>query len=377
MKIAILAHYNPNMFPVLHYLACTLGAKGHDIQFISVFEPNKAGMSSANVTWVPVKSITGWRRRFPILRSAYPAMISSLMSFKPDAIVAEHEFLVPALLYDALPGSGSPKIIGYFCDYYTDRRGMWLLKRFSARLDAYVDVCHLRLKWRQQDWPNMKAQTFIIRQAPLRQENHSFESHSGVTRIIFTGSKHALGMNRDRLSRFIQAICAHGIALDWYLAGSSAMQSSEELREEARSLCANPLFTVHAPVEKSKLMETLRGYDAGFFWAPVIENDDDNGLPSHYFESAASHKIGEYNAAGLVVARTGNPGLSYLPDEVCVFFDPTDPEAGADQLASALSDRPFVESKRKAAWHYHLTEMNFETQASPLIDYILEPTTRH
>lgn len=373
MKIAVIAHYNPNMFPVLHHLACALGARDNEIQFFSVFEPNKTGMSQPNVTWVPVESVTGWRRKLPVLRSAYPAMIRTLMSFKPDAIIAEHEFLVPALLYDALPWTGAPKIAGYFCDYYTDRRGMGLLKRYAGRLDAYADVCHLRLEWRQKDWPNMKAQPFVIRQAPLRREYASLETHSGGTRIVYTGSVQSLKLNQDRLARFIQRLCENGIALDWYLAGSSAMQPSEGTRKEAQSLCANPLFTVCPAVEKSKLMETLRDYDAGLFWAPMMEASSEGNFPNHYYQSAASHKIGEYIASGLVVAHTGNPGLSYLPEGVCASFDPTDPEAGADQLAAALAGRPSVERRRQTALNYHLTEMNFETQAAPFIEFILRP----
>ena len=176
-----------------------------------------------------------------------------------------------------------------------------------------------------------------------------------------------LRLNRDRLSRFITRLCQSGVSVDWYMSGFSGLLSGDDLRASARSLTDHPLFRLREPVEKARLLETLGEYDAGLFWAPLAEQNFNRS----YFLSAASNKIGEYIAAGLVVAHTGNPGLAYLPQEICAVFDPTDPEAGADQLAAALADRAAVERKREAALRYHDEEMNFEIQAAPFIRHVL------
>ncbi|KAB2845930.1 MAG: glycosyltransferase family 4 protein [Hyphomicrobiaceae bacterium] len=140
------------------------------------------------------------------------------------------------------------------------------------------------------------------------------------------------------------------------------------------------MFRVREPVEKARLFDTLGKYDAGLFWAPMAELGApvsnpkstlaDPNINRSLFFSAASNKVSEYIAAGLVVAYTGNPGLSFLPEAICAAFDPTDPEAGADQLAATLADRATVERKRQAALRYHDDEMNFEAQAAPFVRHV-------
>lgn len=380
MKIAILAQYDPNMFPALYRLAGELVDRGNDIRFTSRFEPKLDGLRSDRITWVGLPVIGTIAKRFPVLRSVFPRMLLDLVRFRPDWIIAEHQFLVPALLYKRMFFASRVKVAGYFCDYYTEGKGMAFIARLADRLDAYVDVCDVRLQWRQRDWPNLAAERFVLRHASYRKEGVSHEPHSGRPRVVFTGSRYVLDMNRERLSRFIARLCDQGVAVDWYIPGSSELQSSEALRSEARSLTDHPLFRVREPVEKARLFDTLGKYDAGLFWAPMAELGApvsnpkstlaDPNINRSLFFSAASNKVSEYIAAGLVVAHTGNPGLSYLPEEICTAFDPTDPEAGADQLAAKLSDRSTVERKRQAALRYHRDELNFEVQAAPLVRYV-------
>lgn len=367
MKVSILSQYNANMFPALHFVAVSLAAGGAEVQFISRDEPTVTGVSDPRVTWVEVQKVDGPASWIPGIRSNYHGIVRRLARFRPDWIIGQHEYLVPALAYQVIRGAKAVKVAGYFCDYYRGKMGMTLIGRLSHRLDAYVDVCQLRLEWRQLDWPRIRATPFVIRQAPFRQQAGVPRPHAGMARIVHTGSSNALRLNRDRLSRFITRLCRNGVAVDWYMSGSSGLQAGDDVRASAAGLTDHPLFRLREPVEKAHLLEALSDYDAGLFWAPMAERDSNRS----YFLSSASNKIGEYIAAGLVVAHTGNPGLSYLPEEVCAVFDPTDPEAGADQLAAALSDRAAVERKRRAALRYHLEEMNFETQAAPFIRHVL------
>ncbi len=208
----------------------------------------------------------------------------------------------------------------------------------------------------------MKARPFILRHAPPLREHAVFQPHEGPARFVFTSSKYVLGLNRDRLSRFLARLCGQGISVDWYF------PHQDENREIARSLLSHPLYAVRERVEKAQLLDTLSGYDVGLHWAPMAEQDYDY----NYFQSTASNKIGEYVAAGLAVAYAGNPGLAFLPRDMSLVYDPTDPEAGADQLAAALADRAALERMRAASLRYHQQELNLDAQAEPFLRYVRE-----
>jgi len=367
MKIVVIAQYNPNLFPALHRIAAAIADTGSEVHFLSSVDPKETGVDARNVPWTGIPQAKGLAAHILWFRSNGPHVFQRLRKIQPDWIMAEHEYLVPTLAYKLL-ARPEAKVAAYFSDYHGDRKYLKLLKPLAGFLDAYVDVCDVRRQWRARDWPRMQARPFIIRQGPCRRENALHTPHQGPARIVFTGSRYVLGLDRgrpadrSRLARFLTRLCGHGIAVDWYLPGP------EDVRVAARQIMSHPLFTVRYPVEKSRLLETLEGYDVGLHWAPKAEEDHD----PDYFHSAASNKIGEYIAAGLAVAHAGNPGLAYLPGDVCIVFDPTDPEAGADRLATEMSDRAEVERKREAALRYHLEDMNFEAQAEPFIRHVME-----
>lgn len=366
MRIAIVPHYNVNLFPALHFLSAALIQRGADVQLLSREEPTDTGIDEPRVVWSELKRIEGIAANIPGIRSNIHGIVQALLNFRPNWIIAQQEYMVAGIIYNMLMPSRRARLAGYFCDHYNVGLGMSLLSHMADRLDVYVDVCDLRLQWRRAEWPAMRAAQFVVRQAPPRIEFAS-PGHAGRSRIVFTGSRNVLRMDRKRLSRFFDRLCWNGISVDWYLSGSAGINSGEDLRAEASALSRHPLYSVKEPVPKSRLRTMLREYDVGLFWAPLAEQTDNRS----FFLSAASNKIGEYIAGGLVVAHTGNPGLAYLPQDVCVVFDPTDPVAGADQLAASLTNRRTVERKRTAALSYHLSEMNFEAQAAPLCRHLL------
>jgi hypothetical protein len=370
LKIVIIAQYSPNLFPALHQIAAAFGEQvGTEVHFLSSHELTATGVIAKDVVWARIPVSHGVWARLPWFRSKGNFLFDYLRSVRPDWIIAQHEYVVPALAYRATIGRRS-KVTAYFADYHGDRRYIGIVRKLAGLLNTYVDICDVRLKWRQKDWPRMRADPFIIRQAPSRRNVDECERHIGPAKVALTGSDLLLKMNRERLSRFLSRLCSHGITVDWYLPGP------DSVRKDAGSLTSHPLFMIHEPVSKSELLQTLGNYDAGLFWAPMADADLSKAWDRSVFLSAASNKIGEYIAAGLVVAHTGNPGLSYLPDDVCAIFDPTDPEAGANQLAEQLADRATVERKRQAALQYHLDEMNFEAQAAPFIRYLMEEPSR-
>lgn len=363
MKIAILSLNNPKIYPALFHLAGELARAGVQVDFFSRSLPENIEDRSVDMRWREIPEVCGAFSWIPLLRSNYHGIFNMLCERRPNWIIAQHEYLLPAIAYKKLYVKENVKIAAYFSDYYSRNWHTGVLKRFAQMLDAYVDVCDMRWQWRKEDWPNMRATPFTIRNAPQLQVGFQPATHKGNARIVHTGSKMVLDMDRERLSRFFARLCRNGFSVDWYLPGPP------ELRSTARSLTQNPLFSVCNPVNKTELLETLRAYDAGLFWAPMAERNDNR---RSIFLSAASNKIGEYISAGLVVAHTGNPGLKYIPDEACVVFDPTDPEVGADHLAHALSNRADVDRKRLAALRYHETELNVEAQAAPFIRHILQ-----
>lgn len=360
MKIVIISLNNPNVYPGLYFLAKSFQDKGADVYFVSNHEP-KGVDPERSIRWVPIPALNRVMSRIPAVRGNYHGIFGVIRKLKPDWVVAQHEYIVPALVYKVMSRS-KVTVAGYFTDYH---RGRWyteVLKRMAPLMDIYLDVCDIWEGWRRNDWPRLSARHFILRHAPFLRAEAVHISHQGPVRIIFTGSRYMLGLDLDRLSRFLTRLCERGITVDWFLMGS------EEVRAKAQALSAHPGFRVREPIEKVQLMQTLAEYDVGLHWAPMAEKDHD---PT-YFPSAASNKIGEYISAGLVVAHAGNPGLSFLPPSVCVVFDPTNPEAGAEQLAAALADRSTVERKREAAIAFHRSELNFDAQAEPFVSYALE-----
>lgn len=367
MKTIIMSKFNPNMFPALFDLALKLSESNHRVEFWSRHKPTRRGFNFDSVTWSDLPHVHNVLSKLPVFRSVYLQMLFRLLRNQPTLIIAQEEYLLPAIAYKLVRGCDRVRVVGYFPDYYVDGKGMALLSRLCRFLDGYIDVCALRLVWRKRDWPQMTASTFVVRNAPPLQEHSSIEVHSGAVRMVFTASSTALSfMNMERLSTFIDRICQHGIQFDWYLPGTGSMQATEQAVMNARAMTRNSLFSVRAPKEKGELMELLRSYDVGLFWAPLADCNPNDHFQYHYFQSAASHKIGEYLSSGLLVAHTGNPGLAFIPSEACIVFDPSDPIRAADLLASNLLDRSSVDLRRAAALCYHQREMNFQSQIEPL-----------
>lgn len=363
MKILIISLNNPNIYTGLYFLAKSFSDQGADVYFMSNQDP-KGVDPERSIKWVPIPKLSRLTSMIPAIRGNYHSIFGIIRKIKPDWVVAQHEYIVPALAYKIL-SRRKVKVAGYFTDYH---RGRWyteVLKRMAPHMDIYLEVCDIWESWRRKDWPRLSAPHFILRHAPLLRADATYIPHQGPVRIIFTGSRYMLGLNLDRLSRFLTRLCERGVTVDWFLMGS------DEVRATARALSAHPGFRVREPIEKFQLMQILAEYDVGLHWAPMAEKDHD---PT-YFPSAASNKIGEYISAGLVVAHAGNPGLSFLPAEVCAVFDPTDPEEGAEHLAAALADRAVVEGKRKAAIAFHGAVLNFDAQAASFVGYALGPAS--
>lgn len=368
MKYIVIADHDPNIFPGMFYFARQLADAGHEVLFFSAYLPDATGWSCDGIQVIKVPPTSGLIARLPLLRSNHHWYLRHFISERPDWIIAQHYGILPSAFYRLL-SAGSTKMAACFVDFHGDKRYVTAMKPLAGMVDLYVDVCDLRVDWMREAWPRLSARTFVARNAPLRQPERPPEPHEGVPKVVLTASV-AMTMHYtrpDRFSRFATRLCEHGISLDWY----TIMR--EEQRAEVHGLCTHPLFTVRDPLPKARLIEELRGYDVGLFWAPMADADLSRAPDRSIFISAASNKIAEYMSAGLMVAHSGNPGLAYLPPGLSVAFDATDPEAAADCLAAAILDRDAVERARLAAWRYHRNEMNFEAQSAPVIDFLLQP----
>ena len=369
MKIIVLSQHDPNIFPHMYYIAHELMEMGHEVVFISSVGFDGAGNKDHGFRSVLLPRNSGLRAKVPFVRANYHELLAIFLRERPDWIITQHEYVVPAVLYRFLPVKRA-RVAASFVDFHGGRPYVRALKPLAGAIDAYLDVCEMRVAWQKDLWPRMTAPAFVARNTPLRQPERPLAPHSGPARVVLTGS--ALLMleicSPARLGRFVARLCAHGVSLDWYIHASPGKLSAA--LAAARGLCAHPLYRVHEPLPKRELLDVIGDYDAGLFWAPLADADLNVARDRSVFLSAASNKISEYIAAGLVVAHTGNPGLSYLPADVSVAFDATDPEAAADQLADALSDRVTVEQKRQSALRYYQTEMNFQAQIAPFLNYV-------
>ena len=150
------------------------------------------------------------------------------------------------------------------------------------------------------------------------------------------------------------------------------MPGVPDKRAKAKTISESKNFKVLEPVNKRELFEQLQSYDAGLLWAPVRKASISSPkvVFDYNFLSAASNKICEYHAAGLVAVHTGNPGLSYLPKNVAFEVDPWHPEDSAIKLAEYLRLRRQVEERRNAAFTYYQNEMNAEYQAMTFLQFI-------
>lgn len=361
MKIAMVALHDHNIYPAFADLAIKLADAGAEVYYLTRAEIGAKLQGRALLHPVRFERPTGLGARLPWIRTGNDRILRLLRTIRPDCLVAQHEFVVPGLVYKRL---FAPKLTFASCffDNDRDRKYMKLVKVMADQIDVQIDACDRLREMRQQDWPRLNATSLTIRHSPMRRQGAVFEPHEGPARIAFTSSRYILGLNRDRLSRFLARLCDRGISIDWYFAETA------ETRAIAQSLVSHPLFNVRPPVEKRLLVDTIRNYDAGLHWAPMA----DQAYDYNYFQSAASNKIGEYIAAGLVVVHAGNPGLCFIPDDVGLVYEATDPEAGADSVAAVLLDRVEVERRRRACLRYHLDEMNFEAQSAPTVDHLLK-----
>lgn len=369
-RIAVLAYYEVNTFPELHFLAKGLAERGGEVLLGGPVPPH--ALLDERISLASLAT-SGRFKGLPNTIEWHIRAFRTLSKFRPDWIVADQELAFPALLYKGAHPLRRVKVASYSTDYYLNRQ-MKVVGAMASGIDAIVSDCSLRLDWRQRDWSRSKAEGFVIRHAPLK--DSAVTAHAGAIpvemeaagpRIVFSSSYHVLlAMDRTRLGRFFARLCEQGINIDWYFFGEAGV------REQARALLSHPRYRVFAQLPKAELLGRLPSYDVGLHWAPMADGEAQTSPTwKRYFLSAASNKVGEYIAAGLAVAYAGNPGLRYLPESLSVAFDPTDPEQGADQLAARLHNADWLKGARAAALRYHREEMNAEAQTAPLIRHIL------
>lgn len=366
MKILVAILNDSNLYPSPYYIASALAADGHDVTFLSRVEPS-IQLPSQHLQppkWLALRPASVLEGRLPFIRGNYHRVLAAIARIKPDIFIGQHQLAMIGAFYGLF--SRHIKVMPYFCDHMVN---MWYskpMRRLARRYAGYLDICDLRVNWRKAEWPDLRCPAFVIRQAPPLDNNKNLIPHAGKGRVVFTGSDYGPDMQWDLLSRFARALVSDGIDFDWYMPGAP------EKREKARAISGSPHFRVLEPVTKAKLLTLLGEYDAGLLWAPVrVEGGHTpRTVFEHYFLSAASNKICEYHAAGLVTLHTGNPGLAYLPAGVSQAVDPWEPEVSARRIAMYLAQRHSVEEGRRAAFAYYQQTMNAEAQAEPFIRYI-------
>lgn len=368
----IAALNNQNIYPSLYYIACLLAGQDYDVVFLSRIKPNihLKGNVLKEPKWLELKQPSVLENKFPFVRGNYHRVFKAVIQQKPDIFIGQHQLALLGVLYSVF--SKKTKVISYFCDHIVNSWFTPLMRYFANRFDAYIDICDLRLSWRKSEWIKLKCPTFIIRQAIPFDEEKKFEPHNQNPKIIFTGSDLGKHMQWELLSRFINTLIELGIEFHWYLPGTSEKRIKAQLISDSKNYC------VFEPVAKKELLELLPKYDAGLLWAPVESINTIKPKDTIVFSmlSAASNKICEYHAAGLLTIHTGNPGLTYLPQEVGYSINPWEPEQSAVRLASFLKQTELLENSRKAAFNYYLNTMNVEKQTETFVKFLAEHSVK-
>lgn len=366
MKILIACLNDSNLYPSPYFIASALANHGHDVTFLSRIRPMiQLPREYSNVPkWRELSTPGPIENKIPFIRGNYHRVFNEIIKIKPDVFIGQHQLAMIGAVYSLF--NNKTKVIPYFCDHMV---GMWyssMMRRLAYRYAGYIDICDLRVAWRKNEWAAMQCPTFVIRQAPPLGGDEKLMPHDGAGRLVFTGSDYGEDMQWDLLSRFIRAVTERGVDFDWYMPGKP------EKREKAKAIVDNRHFRVLEPVDKAQLLKLLPEYDVGLLWAPVRleQRRTPRTVWDHNLLSAASNKICEYHAAGLVSVHTGNPGLHYLPTGVSQVINPWEPEASAERIAAFLEQRSLVEEGRRAAFDYYKTTMNAEWQVAPLIQYI-------
>lgn len=368
MHIAIISTCDLNLYPAQYYLAETLAQRGARVTILSKSQPRfltQSGAFSSNIDWFPIERQSGWISRLPIVRADYHGVILQLMKLRPTWIVAQHGQALAALLYKAFTSDRHPvKVAGYFADYVERAWWLSLLKRNAGRLDAYVDVCDLRLAWREAEWSRLCRPRFVVRNAPPLRNDLKFESHSKNPRLIFTGRDYGDAMRSDLLLRFIKRMCQSGFQVTWLMPGESHERSA------AIEAVNHENFSVLEAVDKGTMNKLLASYDVGLLWTPTTRRQNETERTNYV--SAASNKLGEYLASGLLIAHTGNPGLRFLPNDVGIELNPWHPEESAETLALLLTNRNRIKLARAAALRFHRDVLNASVQSDFFVSFLFD-----
>lgn len=364
--IAFVSTCDVNLYPSLLYLANEFQKRGHACTFLARIEPrvSQPSASMRPISWQPIQQSRGRLAKLPVVRGDYHGILRGLMRLKPDAIVAQHGSIVSALAYKKwVARKPKPAVATYFSDYIEDAWWLPILRRSSSLLDAYIDVCDLRMRRRQAEWPRLPEARFVMRNAPPLRKISEVKPHCGARRVVFTGRYYGDADRTDLLLRFVEALCENGISFTWF------MPEEQKYRATIEESLRHDLFCLRPAVSKEELWRQLGLFDCGLLWRPVSETERRDGVNPNYL-SVAPNKVGEYLAAGLFVLHTGSPGLDFLPPDCAVAVDPFKPEAAAEGLAHFLKDRSMVESFRGSAFRLHERSLNAEMQCAQFVDWL-------
>ncbi|WP_146115865.1 glycosyltransferase family 4 protein [Malikia granosa] len=365
-KVALIALNNINLYPAFFYIAEKLSRDGHEVTLLSRTNPLELSNSleiQINFKWIEIKNTGSITRFIPLLKGNSHGILGELFKIKPDWVIGQHQYSIIGVIYKIIMNTKRKVKAGiYFSDYIENNINEIIIKKFSRYLDLCIDVCDLRVQWRITEWPKLQCKTIVVRQATPVKKNIKLDKHCGPAKIIFTGSNYGAGMNWELLGDFINTLCEKGILFDWYLPGT------DNIREKAKKLSNHPNYTVYPPVRKSELLNLQRNYDFGLFWAPYSE--ETTKLNRSIYASAASNKICEYQSSGLGIIHTGNPGLSYLPENISFKINPWDINKTIKNLFDIIESRNKIEEIRLNSLAYHIKTMNSENQIEPLSKYI-------
>jgi glycosyltransferase involved in cell wall biosynthesis len=193
-----------------------------------------------------------------------------------------------------------------------------------------------------------------------REEDPIFaQGVSGALRLIYIGALHEIVY----LHSAIQALTLIVEGVHFFILGDDRNEYGNYLKSLASQLGCSGRLTFGGMVPRNRLASVLAGADIGLALygtkAPTAENQI----------LCAPNKVYEYMAAGLPTVCSKNQTLVHLVQEnrwgLCV--EPEDAEGIACAVNRLTQDETLRQQMSRNARQLHLTSMNFEFQAAPLI----------
>jgi hypothetical protein len=242
------------------------------------------------------------------------------------------------------------------------RAGLLAL-RWATPPDALVDVNPERLAY-SRTWCGNPKHAFVLRNVPpldgwdLGPPSH----HVGPPRLVYAGSVTDVAL--EGLQLFLSGMADDESQCTLTILPAEGRNACGPLDNTVRALDLQMRVQIHDRVPRDSLPATLRSYDAGIVMYPVTPQRDINS------QFAAPNKLYEYMACGLAIITSNNPSLSFVARDGLGWLMKTTESVEVSQILREVCSTESLPSHRQNSYSLFQSELNYEKQAGPLLEWM-------